>query len=138
MRQLLVFALGDESYGLDVTSVQEIAEDPPHYYVPRAPHYCRGAINFHGTIVSVLDLEALLGFAVAKKDPRVVVLTADHGAIALAVAAVKGIVAVTDECLVPFEQEGQEDFFIREVFSVNGDMVNLLDLERLLTHLETF
>ena len=56
MEQLLTFSVQDERYGIDIKDVQEIIESPQLHYVPRAPDVCLGVINFHGNIVSVVDL----------------------------------------------------------------------------------
>ena len=50
----LVFALGNEDFGVDVNIVREIVRVPPFITrVPNAPGYIRGVINLRGTIVPV-------------------------------------------------------------------------------------
>ena len=61
MGQVLTFRLGEERYGLEMAKVQEIIEAPRFYYIPLAPPCYLGAINFHGTILPVLDLGGLPG-----------------------------------------------------------------------------
>ena len=64
MDRVLLFRLGDDLYALEVDQVQEVVESPRYHYIPRAPAGFAGAINFHGSIVPVLDLAAFFGSVV--------------------------------------------------------------------------
>lgn len=131
----LIFHLGQEVYGLEVGHIQEIVEHPALYYVPRAPAHIRGAINFHGTILPVLDLAAYLGFSDGEHSPRVVVLDPRLCALALEVTTIRRIVELDREAIIPLPA-GQNQNFIRAVFNRQGEMINLLDIQRLLASLE--
>ncbi|WP_432821596.1 chemotaxis protein CheW [Trichloromonas sp.] len=136
MAQLLVFRIGGEMYGLEVAHIQEVVESPQLYYIPRAPASLLGAMNFHGSILPVLDLAACLGFGEAERDPRVIVLTPGEAQLALAVTAMAGIVPFADEALLPGPEDQSQATCIRAVLPDRGEMINLLDLERLLGSLE--
>ena len=136
MALMLVFGLGPEFYGLDVTHIQEIVERPTLHYVPRAPTQLLGAINFHGSIIPVLDLAAHLGFTTAETAPRVVVLPPQVCALALAVRSIQRIVKIDSDCLIPVDPERQADNFIRAVYNDKGNVINILDLPRLVARLE--
>ncbi len=136
MEQVLIFGLGEECYGLEISRVQEVVAAPVHHYIPRAPAVLLGAINFHGSVLPVLDLTTWLGFPAAGKDPRVIVLTAEHCRLALAVDRVRRIVPLDESALIPCQAEEGEENFIRAVLGHNGEMINLLDVERLAASLE--
>jgi purine-binding chemotaxis protein CheW len=136
MAQMLVFGLGPELYGLDVTNIQEIVERPVLHYIPRTPAQMLGAINFHGSIIPVLDLGSQLGFPPETAAPRVVVLPPQLCALALAVRSIRRIVAVDGDSLIPVDPERQAESFIRAVCHYGGEVVNILDLPRLLAVLE--
>nr|NIS40474.1 purine-binding chemotaxis protein CheW [Desulfuromonadales bacterium] len=136
MSQVLVFRLGDELYGLEVTRIQEVAEAPSLHYIPRAPEHFLGAINFHGNILPVFDLGAFLGFASREKDERVIVLTGADGNMALAAEQIKGFVPYDAEALMPVDQERKNNSYIHSVMSREEEMINLLDIDELLGHLE--
>ncbi|OHB28660.1 MAG: hypothetical protein A2X84_06330 [Desulfuromonadaceae bacterium GWC2_58_13] len=138
MDQLLVFRLGGENYGLEVAHIQEVVESPPLYYIPRAPAILLGAMNFHGSILPVLDLTASLGFGEGEHDHRIIVLTPDNAQLALAVSALAGIVPFADEALLPAREDQVPMACIRSVLPDRGEMINLLDLDRLLGSLENF
>lgn len=135
MEMVLTFRLGEEVYGLEVTQVQEIVEAPVLDYIPRAPRDYLGAMNFHGSILPVLDLGARLGFGQGERDGRVVVLPPAVGFLALAITRLGRIVPLEREHLLPCRQERERETFIREIYDRDGELINLLDLERLLSSL---
>ena len=136
MEQVLIFGLGEEWYGLEIHKVQEVVAAPVHHYIPRAPAALLGAINFHGSILPVLDLTRWLGFPPAQKDARVIVLTAEQCRLALAVDRVRRIVPLDEGALIPYQAQEGEENFIRAVLGHQGEMINLLDVERLAASLE--
>jgi len=56
----LLFRVRGATYGCDIGATQEIIPLRPMTRVPGAPAYVRGLINMRGTIVTVLDLDALI------------------------------------------------------------------------------
>jgi len=136
MERLLLFRLGDELYALEVAQVQEVVESPRYHYIPRAPALFAGAINFHGSVVPVLDLAPFLGCAGSGRDGRVIVLPAEVCALGLAVTAVQRIVPLDGETLLPLAKEGRAEGCCRAVFDSPWGEVNLLDVDRLLAGLE--
>jgi purine-binding chemotaxis protein CheW len=136
MDLVLTFRLGEEVYGLEIAQVQEIVEATGFDYIPLAPAGFLGAINFHGAILPVLDLTGYLGLAGTQRDQRVIVLPPSTCALGLGVTLIGRILPLERDRLLPFRQERETDAFIREVFNHNGDMINMLDLPRVLASLE--
>lgn len=136
MNQVLVFRLGDELYGLEVARIQEVAEAPSLHYIPRAPEHFLGAINFHGNILPVLDLGGFLEFAPRQRDNRVIVLVASECSMALAAHHIRGFVPYDAEDMMPVDQERKKDSYIRSVMNRQEEMINMLDIDGLLDHLE--
>lgn len=136
MEQVLVFNLENAPYGLDVAQVQEIVEAPPRYFIPQAPAYFVGAINFHGQVLPVLDVPQFLGLASKKRDRRIIVLASRIGAAALSVNAIGRILPVDPEFLQPAPEEGEENPFVRAEFIHEDKRIALLDAARLLASLD--
>lgn len=135
MEQLLTFTVQDERYGIDIKDVQEIIESPQLHYVPRAPENCLGATNFHGSIVTVIDVPKSLGFDPGTKDHRVVVLSAEFNHLALSVNNLENIIRLDVDSVIPIQDDGDRSY-IREVLSLEDDVVNILDLRRLVADVE--
>ncbi len=129
MIQLLPFRLGLESYALDLNAIQEVVENTGVFPFPAAPNMIRGAIGFHGRIVPLISLPLLLGLGEQNLCPRYIVLTNEYGPIALAVDQLKAIISVE---ISQIKHLGHEDGgnYIKEVISSRGEMINLLDLEK--------
>lgn len=73
---LLVFALGKERYGVDMTHVVEVLPPGSMTAVPCTPPWLLGITSYRGRALSLVDLGALLDVAekaVAFGDPAVVV-----------------------------------------------------------------
>lgn len=141
MEQVLIFRLGEaeELYALGVANLQEVVESPPLHYIPRAPAHFEGAINYHGSILPVLDLSSYLGFAGKSRDHRVIVLAFDLCRMALRVAAVDKIITVDPEAFQPAgEQDQTANTYVRTVIRREEDdpVIQLLDVARLLASLE--
>lgn len=136
MELILVFHLAEELYGLEVSQVQEVVEAPRIDYIPLAPAGFLGAINFHGSILPVLDLVGHLGFAAGERDLRLIVLPPQVSSLGLAVTSLVGIVPLEHDALLPYRQERESAVYIRAAFSHDRGMINLLDVPRLLNSLE--
>ena len=136
MNQLLLFHLGDSPYALEVGQIQEIVENPRIAYIPRAPSCFSGAINFHGTILPVLDLAGYLGYGGEGRDHRIIVLPLHLCPLAFSVSAVRRIVPFDPQALSPPMERRAHDSFARASLERDGEVVNLLDLTRLLASLE--
>ncbi|MDF1583412.1 MAG: chemotaxis protein CheW [Methyloprofundus sp.] len=54
--QFLSFTLGEEEYGVDILSVQEIRSWEPVSKIPNVPSYEKGVVNLRGAIVPIIDL----------------------------------------------------------------------------------
>lgn len=135
MALTLIFRLAEEVYGLEIDAIQEIIEDPSLHYVPRAEGVLTGAINFHGQVLAVIDLPALLGFVGEGLDHRHVVLTPEFKSLALTVSGIERIVELDLSALQP-TSENTESKAIRGVVELGDMMVNLLDTDEVFNRLE--
>src|SRR5690349_2357106 len=80
--QLVVFALGDEEYGLPITQVQEIIRFSDPRSIPNPHASIRGVINLRGRIIPVCDLKLQLDVAaapVADEDCKIVIVESAAG-----------------------------------------------------------
>lgn len=61
-RELIAFRIGEQDYGVDITTVREIRGFSSATPLPRSPSYVRGVINLRGTVLPIIDLAERLGF----------------------------------------------------------------------------
>jgi len=74
--QLVSFKIGDEEFGVDILSVQEINKMSQITKVPNTPVFIEGVINLRGRIIPVIDLRVKLGMIRKdhSKNTRIVVV----------------------------------------------------------------
>lgn len=136
-REVLVFVLGAEEYGVDILKVQEIRGYEKVTPIPSAPEYLKGVVNLRGTIVPVIDMRVKFGMSEPKYDAFtvVVILRIAHRTIGIVVDAVSDVVGLAQDEVKPAPQLGTvvDSSFIAGLATQNDRMVLLLDIEKLLS-----
>ncbi len=132
-RRLLIFHLKGEKYALKLYDAAEVMEPPPLFPIPKAPLYFLGVMNFHGSLVPILDLAAALFDLGSHPDGgKVVVLGIHEVNLAFWIDA---IVDIISEEQVVAEHESFDEMV--EKFLVLPDQeLRLLSIENLLDRLE--
>ena len=116
MSQVLIFRLGSEWFGLEISRIQEISEMPQLDYIPRAPDWLMGAMNFHGNIMPVLDLGSYLEIETLMTVNKVVVMPPNQEGISLGVTEVFRIVHYDQAACLPSRQEKKHHKFIKHLY----------------------
>jgi purine-binding chemotaxis protein CheW len=135
--QLLLFALGDEWYAVDVAHVREIYSEYQVTRVPCVPPFIRGIINIRGEIISITDPRRLLGLADAAdiRDLPVIVAIAGEIGTALLVDEIGDIVEVPTEDIAPplavLDKAAAE--YIAGSIYVEERVIAVLNLEKVVT-----
>jgi purine-binding chemotaxis protein CheW len=145
--QIVGFRIGRETFGLPIAIVREIVRVPEITSVPDAPQYIEGVINLRGRIIPVVDLRKRFGqeATALNKKSRVVVVELNSRFVGLIVNSASEVLKLPpSEIEKPHNvfQEGELDY-ITGVGKLNGRLVILLDLNRILQraeirHLEEF
>lgn len=135
-RQLVVFDLADEAYGVNIGSVREIIRMQEITKVPRTPDYVEGVINLRGKVIPVIDMRKRFGFPVAErtKDTRIVVIDiggADIGATVDAVTEVLRLGADSIEPPSAVITTADSDYLLG-IAKLETRLIILLDLQRAL------
>ncbi len=133
--EYLTFNLGDEHYGVDVLSVQEIIGVPHLSRLPRAPDYVLGVMNLRGNVVPVLDIRRKLGLEVSEEDdPVVVVLHVGEKIMGAVVDGVEDVLEIRDQDIQDapdFSGTVHKDY-LRGLTKRDDELLILLELDRLL------
>ena len=136
-REVLVFVLGAEEYGVDILKVQEIRGCEKVTTIPAAPAFLKGVVNLRGTIVPVVDLRTKFGLPVPADDSHavVVVLRITNRVIGAVVDGVSDVVRLTHSDVKPAPELGSvvDASFIAGVATKGGRMILLVDIEKLLS-----
>ena len=139
--QFLTFVCAGEEYGVDILCVQEIKGWDGVTRVPYTPPYLLGVMNLRGVIVPVIDLRTRFGVAQRAPDSSTVVIVvrvrSEHGekTAGIVVDAVSEVYSVTPENIKATPDLGAiaDGACVRGLASVDGKMVMLLDIDKLVT-----
>lgn len=138
--QFLSFTLGKEEYGVDILRVQEIRSWEPVSRIPNVPAYEKGVVNLRGAIVPIIDLRERFDLGTANYTAlTVVVVLQAHIAektrvMGVVVDSVSDVLNVNRKNIQTSPEFGTKvsTEFINGLVSVNGRMVVLLDVDKLL------
>jgi purine-binding chemotaxis protein CheW len=76
----VIFALGSDTYGIEVMNIQEVQNYIAINHVPDTLAYMKGVINLRGNIVPIVDLRIKLGMEeVQYTDQTVIIIAELHG-----------------------------------------------------------
>ncbi|HYF75695.1 MAG TPA: chemotaxis protein CheW [Symbiobacteriaceae bacterium] len=134
--QLVVFQLGHEFYGADISVVREVSPVQRVTRVPRTPKYIEGVTNLRGRVIPVVDLRRRLGLPVsaATKSTRIAVAELEGGQVGMIVDAVLEVLRVPQSSIEPPSQllPKVDAEYVGGVAKVDGRLIILLDLGRVL------
>lgn len=135
-QELIAFRVGSQEFCVDIMSVREIRGWTPATPLPHAQKFMRGVINLRGTVLPIIDLSARLGFGFTDPEARHVIIVVRTGdqEVGLLVDAVCDILSVTEDMLQPTPTVASDTVksFIRGILAVEGRMIGLIGLERIL------
>lgn len=137
--QLVVFEVGEESFGIDISLVQEIIRLQPITEVPRAPMYVKGVINLRGKVIPVVDLRERfsLGEGEETKATRIVVVNVLGNTVGMIVDAVSEVLRLATDAIEPpstiIESVGSQ--YLNGIGKLEERLIILLDLDKLLVEM---
>ena len=140
MLELIAFTLGDQEFGVEVTSVREIRSWTPATILPHSPDYVRGVINLRGAVLPVMDLSQRLGMAPAEPSQGHVIIVTQIGTqiVGLLVDAVSDILAVAASDIHPAPEVSKtmDRDLIRGMIPIDDRMICFIQLNTLTASIE--
>lgn len=127
--ELLVFACGEERYGVESRDVAEVVPRPHVAPVPFTPPALTGVASHRGRMIAVIDLARLLSLGAAAAEAGFVVVLACDAALGIQADSVAGIVPVDPGAVAPAAQTAEADDHV--IRGLTDDMVAILDVEAL-------
>ncbi len=136
-RQLVVFDLSAEAYGVDIGAVREIIRMQEITAVPQTPDFVEGVINLRGKVTPVVDLRKKLGVAVAEKsdENRIVVMDIGGQDIGMVVDAVNEVLRISADSVEPPSSvvSTAEADYIMGIAKLDSKLIILLNLGKVLS-----
>jgi purine-binding chemotaxis protein CheW len=138
--EILTFTLGAEEYGVDILKVQEIRGYDSVTRLPDAPPWIKGVINLRGAIIPVVDLRIKFKLGAATYDAFTVMIILNLGGrvIGIVVDSVSDVTRLGADQIRPAPELGLavDTRFINGIGTLDGRMLILLDIERMMTSRE--
>ena len=135
-KQLVVFDLANEVYGMDIGVVLEIIRMQEITKVPRTPEFVEGIINLRGKIIPVVDLRKRFSLPVTDEtaDNRIVVVDIDGQGIGMVVDAVAEVMRINSGSIEPPSEAiiTQESDYLLGIAKLDDRLIILLDMNKLL------
>ena len=139
-KQLVVFDLDSESYGVDIGAVREIIRMQEITRVPRTPEFVEGVINLRGKVIPVVDLRKRFGLNVGEesRDNRIVVVDIGGQDIGVVVDAVTEVLRIHASAIEPPSSviTNADSEYLLGIAKLDDKMIILLELESVLSDKE--
>ena len=137
-KEFLTFRLGAESYGIEILKVQEIRGYETPTSIANAPPFIKGVINLRGVIVPILDLRVKFRLPDSQYDEFtvVIILNVASRVVGVVVDSVSDVLSLDPEEIRETPEFASATFdtkYITGLAPVDGGMLIMLDIERLLT-----
>ncbi len=140
-KQLVIFELGTENFGIDIASVEGIVKVQEITKIPKAPSYLEGITNLRGDVLPVIDMQKRFGMSIQEhtKETRIMVANVENVKIGMIVTAVSEVLTIDDSVIEPPPPmvSNINSEFIIGVAKIDKRLVILLDLAKVLTANET-
>ena len=135
--QFIVFAIGDDQYGVDIMAVREIKGWVDITHLPKQPEYVRGVLNLRGAIVPIMDLRCRFGQGLTTTSPLhiMIIVQIEGRQIGLIGDRVLDIVSVEAGEIqeVPRTSAGAARDFLAGLVTHDDGMIALIDLPSLMS-----
>ena len=137
-KQLVVFDLASEGYGVDIGAVREIIRMQEITRVPNTPDFVEGVINLRGKVIPVIDLRKRFGLQVMdqSKDNRIVVVDIGKQDIGVIVDSVTEVLRISADSVEPPTSviTSADSDYLLGIAKLESRLIILLDLESVLSH----
>ena len=136
-RQLVVFDLDAEQFGVDIATVREIIRLQEITSVPRAPEFVEGVINLRGKIIPVVCLRKRFEMDPVERDEdfRIVVVDVNGTELGVVVDAVSEVSSIPESSIEPPTSliAGENAGYLTGIAKTGHSMIMLLDIGSLLS-----
>lgn len=133
MTQLVTFTLGEHSFGVEVSQVQEVLRGQDRTRVPLAPATLAGLINLRGQVLTAIELREVFGLPQREDDEAMMVLIRVEGEpIAFLVDSIGAVVTVNSSQFEPPPDtlSGNARELIRGAYKLEDRLLLSLDVDR--------
>lgn len=136
--QYVTFTIGEEEYGIEITSVQEITAYRELAYLPNVPPFVKGILNLRGKVIPVMDPRLKFGLAPTQYNSMSVIVIFEVG------EKVSGMIVDKISDVLTIDKENIEETpdvavdidtqYIDGIGKIDDRFVTLLNINKIFTH----
>jgi len=135
----LMFNLGSEEYGIDITRITAIEELPQITTIPDMPNFVKGVINLRGKVIPAVDLRLRFGIEEREYDDRtcIVIVSVDESTIGLIVDIVSEVHEIEKNDIGPppsFKNLSGKEQYIAGLAKKGEEVKIILDVEKIISN----
>ncbi len=136
--QVIVFNLGDEKYGVEISQVREIIRPSKITRIPNAPDFVEGVINLRGQVTTIINLRKRFGLPPKDidNDTRIIVVEYNGAVIGMMVDTVSEVKYLSAEDIEPLPNiitSRSEAKFLKGIGKLPDGLLILIDLNKVLS-----
>lgn len=132
--QVVIFKLSNEQFAVETAKVQSINDMMEITKVPNAPEHIKGLINLRGNIISLLDINLLLGVNHdGEEQSNIIILNIEDEMVGITVDQVDEVLEVEESLLEKLEED-RKRAYIKGVINFKDRVVTLIDIDKLLSN----
>jgi purine-binding chemotaxis protein CheW len=135
--QIVVFEIGAEDFGVEISSVESIIKMQPITRLPHTPAFVKGVTNLRGKVLPVIDLRKRFGLSSqeADKNSRIIVVRLGETEAGMIVDAVSEVLTIPEGAVkaAPTITTHVDSAFITGIAKLDPRLVILLDLRKVLS-----
>jgi purine-binding chemotaxis protein CheW len=135
--QLVVFNIGNESYGVEIDTVESIIKMQEITKLPHAPEFVEGVTNLRGTVVPIIDLRKRFGLESEEptRETRIMIANMNDTHVGMVVDSVTQVVRISTDAIEPPPQMSitVDSAFIKGIAKLDNMLIILLDLKKVLS-----
>ena len=137
--EILVFSIGDQSFGVNVAKVREVITPQQVSASPGQPPCVKGVFNLRNVVLPLVDLHKYLKITPVDTNPknyRIIVTEFNGVRTAYQVEGVESIYRMSWQLMKPVpETYGSHHFAVTGITEINGRLIMMLDFESIHDHI---
>lgn len=137
--QIVIFGLGSEEYGVDISSLREIIRMVEITRIPKLPDFIEGVINLRGQTTTVIDLRKRFDMDPTLDDSsRIIIADLKGESIGMIVDSVSEVksISLDDIDSVPSIKDTRTQDYLKGICKLGDRIIIFLDHEKILNELE--
>ncbi len=137
--KFLMFMLGSEEYGIDITRITAIEELPQITTIPDMPNFVKGVINLRGKVIPAVDLRLRFGIEEREYDDRtcIVIVSMNESTIGLIVDIVSEVHEIAKNDIGPppsFKNASGKEQYIAGLAKKGEEVKIILDVNKIISN----